>query len=75
MQRSPALLAFVALSFATLQAQSAQEEKAAEQLFRAEDAVSKGQYTRAVSIYKTVAKIWPHPQAGKEAGRRTQKTA
>ena len=37
--------------------------------------MSKGQYTRAVSIYKRVAKIWPHTQAGKEAFRRSQKTA
>lgn len=52
----------------------AQEEVAATQLFKAEDLAAKGQYAKAVAVYKSLADKYPRTLAGKTAFTRLQTT-
>ncbi len=51
------------------------ELKAFEALEKAMKAASKGQYDRAVSLYRKIAKLWPRTTAGVTARARSEKIA
>ncbi len=62
-RRTVRFLISLPLLAATVSAQDV-ERKAAVELAKAMEAASKGNYTRAVAMYKRVAKKWPATGAG-----------